>query len=96
MLAASSGISISTTSVTKSSTRYTAENSLISAMALLGVVATTHYFVCDEGQLELKNEMREAPEGVKLLYKLVTDVYGSLPIYPVKPELLFSTDDTVN
>ena len=96
MLAVSSGISISTTSVTKTNTRYTAENSLISAMALLGVVAATHYFICDEGQLEIKTEMRDAPDGVELLYKLVSDVYGNLPIFAVKPELLFSTDDTVN
>ena len=40
--------------------------------------------------------MRDAPDGVKLLYKLVSEVYGNLPIFAVKPELLFSTNDTVN
>ena len=49
-----------------------------------------------KGQLELKNETREAAEGLKLLYNMVSDVNENLPIYPVKPELLFVTDDTVN
>ena len=44
----------------------------------------------------MKSDMKVADEGVLLLYKLVSKLYNNLPILLVKPELLFSTDDTVN
>ena len=40
--------------------------------------------------------MKVADEGVSLFYKLVSKLYNNSPILPVKPELLFSTEDTVN
>ena len=40
--------------------------------------------------------MKVADEGVLLLYKLVSKLYNNLPILPVKLELMFSIDDTVN
>ena len=40
--------------------------------------------------------MKVADEGVLLLYKLVSKLYNNLPILPVKPELIFSTDNTIN
>ena len=40
--------------------------------------------------------MKVADEGVSILYKLISKLYNNLPILPVKPELFFSTDDTVN
>ena len=40
--------------------------------------------------------MRVADEGINLLYKSVSEFYNNLPTLPVKPELVFSTDDTVN
>ena len=43
ILANTDGVSICNSAVAKSKTRYTAENSLISAMALICVVAATHF-----------------------------------------------------
>lgn len=42
------GIHIVTSVTSKITTRYTAENSLISSMALLGLVACTHFVVVEE------------------------------------------------
>ena len=40
--------------------------------------------------------MKVADEGVSLLHKLVYNLYNNFHILPVKLELMFSTDDTVN
>ena len=95
-VASQKNVSICNTVVSKTRTRYTAENSLISAMALLCVVAASHYFICDEDQLQIERDMSTAPEGVRFLYKKVSQHHNYLPIFAVRPELLFSTDDTVN
>ena len=99
-IADSVGVSITTSIVPKTRTRYTAENSLISAMALVCVVAATHYDVSTEVQIEHEHVMNkvplEVPDGVKLLYRLVGRTYGNdVPIIPVRPEMILSTDDTV-
>ena len=67
-----------TNATPKTRTRYTAENSLITAMALLCVIATTHYDVASsEKELEIEKLVRhkKVPEGVSLLYKLISKAY---------------------
>lgn len=96
MLACTKGISISTTVVSKMTTRYIAENSLMSAMALICVVASTHYYVYDEGQLELRRNIFLNPDGVRMFHNMTANVHDNLSIFPVRPELLFYANDTVN
>ena len=33
---------------------------------------------------------------MKKLHRVVTKIYGSLPVIPIRPEIILSTDDTVN
>ena len=75
--------------------RYTAENSLISAMALLCVIAATHCFVVPEYNPDMYREISEASEGVKILFDVLQHVHDNAPLFFVRPELIFSTDDTV-
>ena len=82
--------------ISKTRTRYTAKNSLISEMAIICVVSVTYFNVSTDFLREVENDMKVADEGVSLLYKLASKLYNNLPILPVKPELMFSTDDTVN
>ena len=82
--------------ISNTRTRYTAGNSLISAMVLICVVSTTHFGIPTEFQRKVENDMKVTDEGVSLLYKLVSKLYDNLPILPIKLELMFSTDDTVN
>ena len=94
------GVSITTSIVPKTRTRYTAENSLISAMTLVCVVTATHYDVSTNVQIEHEHVMNKVPlealDGVKLFYRLVGKAYGNdIPIIPVRPEMILSTDDTV-
>ena len=44
-------------------------------------------------RIDMRNEA--TPNGVKMLYKLIRNAYNNLPIIPVKPQYIFSTDDTV-
>ena len=69
--------------ISKTRTRYTTENSLISGMALIRVVSATHFDISTENNMKIDNE------GVSLLYKLVSKLYNNLPILPVIPELIF-------
>ena len=99
-IASEENVSICTSVVPKTRTRYSAENSLISAMALLCVIAAIHYDVCTEIQPEHENIMNkvplDVPPGAQLLYKVVAKAYGKdVPIIPVRPEMILSMNDTV-
>ena len=65
-------------------------------MVLICVVSATHFGIPTEFQRKVENDMKVADGGVSLLYKLVSKLYDNLPILPIKLELMFSTDDTVN
>ena len=97
LLAGSDGISICQSVTPKTQTRYTAENSLISAMCLVMVVAATHYDVTTTKNISLNKNILRAPEGVKILYDMICNHYEkNMPISNIRPELILSTDDTVN
>ena len=95
LVAHEKGVSITDTVIKNTSTRYTAENSLISAMALLSVVACTHYMPAVEWQKDIEEEMKNASDGVLKLFKIMQKFYNNAPLTIVNPALLFSTDDTV-
>ena len=95
LIASMPGVSIATSAIGKTNTRFTAEHSFISSMALIFVVATTHYEICDDVDPNLEKEINQASDGVKMLYRMVRKAYDDLPIRPVKPQYLYSTDDTI-
>lgn len=74
---------------------YTTENSLISAMALLCVIASTHFWSATDIDADLYRDVKERSDGVQLLFDLVSKVYTNAPIFIVYPDLVFPTDDTV-
>jgi hypothetical protein len=76
----------------KTNTRYTAENSLMSAMAFATTVAGTHFIVGSDwnGQELLTN----ISEGAAQMIQLVRQANGGAPVHLVKPQYIFSTDDT--
>ena len=57
VLARNANTSIYKTVITKLSGRYTAENSLVSAMALLCVIAATHFVVVPEKLIDIYQEV---------------------------------------
>ena len=95
LIASQAGVSINNTTISKTYGRYTAENSLISAMALLCVIAWTHFVPVLEMNSQMYHELKVAPEGVKLLFDLVSKVHNDAPLTIVYTELIFPTDDTI-
>ena len=56
--------------------RWTAEHSSIGTMALVIVVATTHFFVVATEDTEWRQFLSTLPEDSKLLYNMVSDFHG--------------------
>ena len=96
LVANENDVSICTSVMSKTRKRYTAEFFLISAMVLICVISATHFDISTKLQKKVENDMKVADEGVSLLHKLVYNLYNNLHILPVKLEIMFSTDDTVN
>lgn len=96
-LAANPKCSITTSTISKTTSRIVAENSVISAMCLVIAVASTHYEVTLEEQVEdVRRIENEATEGAKKLYYLLKEFYGQhVHLKPIKPCYMLSTDDTV-
>jgi hypothetical protein len=70
--------------------RYAAENSVIASACLLSLIAATHFIPIPE---DIRRELKDQSAEVRELYDMVTDSLG-VPVYPVWPELITSTDDT--
>ena len=90
------GMSIKTSTTVKTRTRYVAENSLISSMALVSVVAATHYNITVHSHPDVEKQIKEASKGVRMFYDIIRQVNNNAPVFPVRPELIFSTDDTTD
>ena len=97
LIASQPTVSITKTAIKKTQTRYTAENSLISSMALAVVVAATHFTPTTDDTTGLKKELKGASEGAKKFYNMVQDAYrgSNLPLSVVKPQYVLSSDDIV-
>ncbi len=93
LLANEGNITISQSSISKSNTRYAAENSIRGSITILGVVATTHFITVVEEDADICAEMKSMPAATHTLYNMVTDFFGA-SVYPVEPYLLYLTDDT--
>ena len=78
--ASEKNIYITTSAILKTCTRYTAENSLISAMELLCVISATHYEVVSETSSNVDKDIRKYSIGVKKLHKVVLK-YTAIYLY---------------
>lgn len=76
----------------KTDTRFIAENSLINAMGMLVVTATTHLMVAEPDSNHPPISL--ATDGAKFLESIVSKVNGNAPIRPIQPYLNISTDDS--
>ena len=75
----------------KTNTRYTAENSLMSAMSFLLVQAISGLIV---GKPHSKTKpVDTATDGAQVLADLVRNANGNVSVYPVQPGMITTTDD---
>ncbi len=87
-------ISFVSNSIIKSNTQFTAEHSLMSTMSFLHTVATTHFRVFDPTKTNATYISDNITEGAKELIRRVKFANKNRPINCVRPQYLFSTDDT--
>ena len=89
----SHNITISNTTISKSSSRYTLNNSLISSMVLLLIVTATHYIIVEEKDqcVRINTHDDTTSKGVKILYKIISKTYVNLSIIPIKPQYIFQS-----
>jgi hypothetical protein len=93
LLADEGNIAISQSYISKSNTCYAAENSIRGSIATLGVIAATHFISVEEEDADIHAKMKTLPKSTRKLYDIVIDYLGTA-VYPVKPYMLYSTDNT--
>ena len=68
---------------------------MIAALNYTVILAYSHYTPVNELCGDVEKEMLIDPPSVKCLYQMVKDVHGGVPFYPIKPQYIISTDDTI-
>jgi hypothetical protein len=93
LFATKGGISLTDKSIAKTNAIWTAEHSSIGTMALIIVVASTHFYVVADEDIEWQQFLSSLPEDSKLLYNMVSDFHGGKPVRVRKPHLNKNQDD---
>eukprot|EP00978_Attheya_sp_CCMP212_P009020 scaffold21226_cov44-Attheya_sp.AAC.4 len=88
------GLSLTRTAMKKTKSRFTAENSVIGSLSFMLVTAATH-FIPGKPDNETKEIMKKASEGSKKMIELTSKAQGDVPLQPVKPQYVYSSDDNV-
>ena len=79
----------------KTTQRFAAENSVLSTVAYLFTIATTHLIISsDDPSHSYQQSTGTMTKGARELLKLVSLANDGAPIKPVLPALITSTDDT--
>jgi hypothetical protein len=90
------GMSAAESAIPKTNSRYTAEHSLMAAVSLLLIIATTHLFPTPPSNIPVSDDQGIVmTNGARKLKELVSEALGGLPFSCIKPEFSTSTDDTV-
>jgi hypothetical protein len=93
MIANQSNVSISQTSIIKTTTGFAAKNSIRGCISNLALIGSTHFFPVQNEDSNLRAEIKTMPESTKMLLEMVSAAWGT-SVCPVLPELIVSTDDT--
>jgi hypothetical protein len=97
LLASHSEVSVVREAVPKTQTRYTAENSWMSSVCFMVLVAATHFIpmTTQTGLYEeQQKKLKDASAGANELFTLVLKANSDRPILAIKPAYIYSTDDT--
>jgi hypothetical protein len=77
MLADQANISISNSTVTKSNTHQTAENSIRGSIATLATIASTHLIPIAKEDIQIRSELRSFPRSTQILINLVCEAWDT-------------------
>jgi hypothetical protein len=95
LFANKAGICLNKNSIAKTNAPWTAEHSSIRTMALIIVVACTHFYVVISDDTEWHQFLGTQPEESKLLYKMVSDCHGGKPVRVRRPHLITNQDNEI-
>lgn len=87
-------LTIVSSSIPKTNTRYAAENSIRGVISNLALIGSTHFYEAKEENEEFQKALREMSAESRLFYDLNRRARPDVPIVPVLPHFKFSTDDT--
>ena len=93
-IASKRGVSLTDKSVDNTNARHTAERSLIGSMALLIVIAMTHFYVTDDDDVAWRSMMKQLSNDERLLCDMVSNFHGDRPVRARSPYLIITVDDT--
>ena len=93
-IAMNHSMSLTQTSVAKTSTPYAADCSFGGSISYLFVIAFTHFIPAFEEECDIRKELKGMSKETRQLYDLIMDSHGDIPGYVVRPELITSTDDS--
>ena len=81
--------------ISKTNTRFAAENLLIAALTSALEITNTKYILVEFTSNKIKKKILKAPIGVSMLHKMNIKEYGGVTIFLIKPHYIFTTDDNV-
>ncbi|KAL7552482.1 hypothetical protein ACHAWF_015738 [Thalassiosira exigua] len=93
LLANEGNISIAKSTVAKTNTRFAAENSLRGSVSNVALIGSTHCIPVEKPDPDIAAELKTLPHATRMMVELVSHAWGC-NVYPVRPEYIFSTDDT--
>jgi hypothetical protein len=86
------GIRLSTSAIQKTRRLFMAENALVSAMSFACAVAHSH---CIVGSQSSGSQLfSKISRGASQFIEMVRQANNGLPVFPIKPQCVTSTDDT--
>jgi hypothetical protein len=87
------GISLTEKSTAKTNARWTAKHSSIGTMALIIIVACTHFYVVASDDTEWRKFLNTLPDDSKVLYEMVSTFHGGKPVRVRRPHLITNQDN---
>ncbi|EJK60466.1 hypothetical protein THAOC_19178 [Thalassiosira oceanica] len=93
LIADQGNISIAASVGKKNQTRYASENGIRGSVSNLALVGATHFIAAEKENCDVLRELSGQPYETRRLTEMVNESLG-YPVQPIRPELLFSTDDT--
>eukprot|EP00984_Skeletonema_dohrnii_P032677 scaffold27202_cov108-Skeletonema_dohrnii-CCMP3373.AAC.2 len=88
------GVNLVQKTTSKTETRSVAEKSERGSISNVGVVGYSQFEVMDGEDHDMIKDLEKASFRTRALYELMRRARGGAPIWVVRPDLLFSTDDT--
>ena len=84
-IAMNHNMSLSQTSVSKTTTQYAAERSFRGSISYLFVIAVTHFIPAFEEECDIRKELKGMSNETRQLYDLIMGSCGGIPVYVVRP-----------